>query len=213
MTDHKVQLGNPAVVGLAGFGLTTLLLQLHNLGLCGLGPVVAMGFAFGGFAQLAAGLMEQKMGNNFGFAAFTSYGAFWIGLGIIFMLNHFGIYASSTTDIGWFLIVWTLLTMIFWVASFFIHTAMATTFTTLVIGFLLLDLGHFGFPFLNTVAAYVLILCALCAWYMMAAIIINGVAGKELLKTGQAWIRLDAKQKAPVVAAASELTFASKATS
>lgn len=210
MADNKVQLGNPAVVGLAGFGLTTLLLQFHNLGLCGLGPVVAMGFAFGGFAQLVAGFMEQKMGNNFGFAAFCSYGAFWIGLSIIFMLNHFGIYASSGTDVGFFLIAWTLFTLILWVASWFIHAAMATTFTTLVIGFLLLDVGHFGFPVLNTVAAYVLIVCALCAWYMMAAIIINGVAGKELLKSGKPWINLNKAPEPAVEAPAGDLKFASE---
>ena len=199
MAENKVQLGNPAVVGLAGFGLTTLLLQFHNLGLCGLGPVVAMGIAFGGGAQLIAGFMEQKMGNNFGFAAFTSYGAFWLGLCIIWMFNHFGIYTSTGSDVGAFLVAWTLLTLIFWVASLFIHGAMATTFSVLVFGFLLLDVGHFGFPVLNTVAAYVLIVCALCAWYMMAAIIINGVAGKELLKVGKPWINLN---KAPVEAVA-----------
>lgn len=186
---NNVKLGNPAVVGLAGFGLTTLLLQFHNLGICGLGPVVAMGFIFGGLAQLIAGLMEQKTGNNFGFAAFTSYGAFWIGLGIIWILNHFGIYTSSGTDVGMYLVAWTLLTVIYWIGSMFIHTAMATTFTTLLIGFILLDLGHFGLPILNVVAAYVLILCALCAWYMMAAIILNELAGKELLKTGKPWIK------------------------
>jgi len=60
------KMGNPAVVGLAGFGLTTLLLQFHNIGLIGLGPVISMGFIFGGLAQLIAGFMEQKMGNNFG---------------------------------------------------------------------------------------------------------------------------------------------------
>lgn len=186
---NNVKLGNPAVVGLAGFGLTTLLLQLHNIGLCGLGPVVAMGFVFGGLAQLMAGMLEHKNGNNFGFAAFSSYGAFWIGLGIIWMLNHYGIYKSSHTDVGFFLITWTLLTVIFWIASFFIHSAMAITFTTLIIGFLLLDLGHFGFPICNVIAGYELIICALCAWYMMAAIIINDVAGREILKVGKAWIQ------------------------
>lgn len=186
---NNVKLGNPAVVGLAGFGLTTLLLQFHNLGICGLGPVVAMGFIFGGLAQFIAGLLEQKTGNNFGFAAFTSYGAFWIGLGIIWMLNHFGIYTSSGTDVGMYLVAWTLLTVIFWIGSLFIHSAMATTFTSLLIGFILLDLGHFGLPILNVVAAYVLIFCALCAWYMMAAIILNELAGKELLKSGKAWIK------------------------
>ncbi len=186
---NNIKLGNPAVVGLAGFGLTTLLLQFHNLGLCGMGPVVAMGFGFGGLAQLIAGLMEQKAGNNFGYAAFTSYGAFWIGLGIIWMLNHYQIYPSTGTDVGVYLVVWTLLTLIFWVGSMFIHTAMATTFSLLVIGFILLDLGHFGFPILNTVAAYVLIVCALGAWYMMAAIILNDLSGKCLVKLGKPWIK------------------------
>ena len=183
-----IKLGNPAVVGLAGFGLTTLLLQFHNLGLCGLGPVVAMGYIFGGLAQMVAGFLEQKTGNNFGFAAFTSYGAFWIGLGVIWILNHLEIYESTGTDVGYYLIAWTLLTIIFWIASLFIHTAMAITFSTLTTGFILLDLAHFGFKELTIAAAYVLIVCALAAWYMMAAIIINGVAGKELLKSGKPWI-------------------------
>ncbi|MFA5642607.1 MAG: acetate uptake transporter [Bacteroidales bacterium] len=58
--------------------------------------VVAMGFIFGGLAQMIAGFQEQKLGNNFGYSAFTAYGSFWIGLGIIWMLNHFEIYQSST---------------------------------------------------------------------------------------------------------------------
>lgn len=187
---NNIKLGNPAVVGLAGFGLTTLLLQFHNLELLGLGPVLAMGFIFGGLAQMIAGFMEQKTGNNFGFAAFSSYGAFWIGLGIIWILNHFNIYSSNGTDVGYYLVAWTLLTLIFWVGSLFIHAAMAITFTSLLIGFVLLDLAHFGFPELTKVAAFVLIFCALAAWYMMAATIINEVAGKAIIKTGKAWIKL-----------------------
>lgn len=183
------KLGNPAVVGLAGFGLTTMLLQFHNIGICGLGPVMAMGFIFGGLAQLIAGFMEQKTGNNFGFAAFCSYGSFWIGLGIIWLLNGLGLYASSETDVALYLIAWTLLTAILWVASMFVHSAMAITFTTLLIGFILLDLGHLGFPAMNVVAGYELIICALSAWYMMAAIIINDVAGREILKTGKSWLK------------------------
>jgi uncharacterized protein len=186
---NNSKLGNPAVVGLAGFGLTTLLLQFHNLGICGLGPVVAMGFVFGGLAQFIAGFMEQKTGNNFGFAAFTAYGAFWIGLGIIWISNHFGIYNSEGTDVGYYLVAWTLLTVIFWIGSLFIHSAMAITFTSLLIGFILLDLGHFGYPVMNKVAAIVLIFCALSAWYMMAAAILNDLTGKELLKSGKSWIK------------------------
>jgi len=187
MTNEKN--ANPAVVGLAGFGLTTLLLQFHNIGLIGLGPIVAMGFIFGGLAQFIAGFMEQKMGNNFGFAAFVSYGAFWMGLGIIWILNNLKVYESSTTDVGYYLVAWTLLTAILWVASLFIHKAMAITFTLLLIGFILLDLGHFGMPIMNKVAGFELIFCALAAWYMMAAIIINDVAGRVILKSGTAWLK------------------------
>jgi len=185
-----IKLGNPAAVGLAGFGLTTLLLQFHNLGLCGLGPIVAMGFIFGGTVQMLAGFQEQKTGNNFGYSVFCSYGAFWIGLGIIWMLNNFGIYKSSGEDVGMYLIAWTLLTIIFWVGSLFIHTAMSVAFTLLLLGFILLDLAHFGYPDLTIAAAYVLIACALVAWYMMAGIIINDVAGRPLLKMGKAWVNL-----------------------
>ena len=185
---NEIKLGNPAVVGLAGFGLTTLLLQFHTLGLCGLGPVLAMGIIFGGLAQFIAGFMEQKTGNNFGFAAFTSFGAFWMGLGIIWMCNNFKIYESSPSDLGIYLVAWTLLTFILWIGSLYIHSAMATTFSTLMIGFILLDFGHLGFPELNVIAAYVLIVCALCAWYMMAMIILNDLTGKQLLKAGKPWL-------------------------
>jgi len=182
-------MGNPAVVGLAGFGMTTLLLQFHNIGLIGLGPVVAMGFIFGGVAQLIAGFMEQKMGNNFGFSAFVSYGSFWIGLGIIWILNYFKIYESNQTDVGFFLVGWTLYTAIMFIGSLWIHKAMSVTFVTLLLGFVLLVFGHFIDPVWNKVAGYELIICALSAWYMMASIIINDLAGKTVLPVGKAFIR------------------------
>lgn len=74
--------GNPAVVGLAGFGLTTLVLQFHNVGWMGIGLVVWLGLIFGGLAQMVAGLQEKSTGNNFGYCAFTSYGCFWIALAL-----------------------------------------------------------------------------------------------------------------------------------
>ena len=161
---EQQQMGNPAVVGLAGFGLTTMVLQFHNVGWCGLGPVLALALAFGGAAQLIAGFQEFKCGNNFGYSAFVSYGAFWIAIGIIFLLNHFGIYKSSGTDVGWFLVAWTFYTAILWVAAMRIHGAMAITFTLLLIGFILLDLAHFGYPALTKVAGYELMACAAAAW-------------------------------------------------
>ena len=180
---------NPAVVGLAGFGLTTLLLQFHNIGLMGLGPVVAMGFIFGGLAQMIAGFQEQKMGNNFGYSAFVGYGSFWIGLGIIWVLNFFDVYKSSSSDVGYYLLVWMLYTIIMFMASLRVHKAMAITFGLLVVGFLLLIIGHFGDPIFNVVAGYELIFCALAAWYMMGAIIINDLAGKTVLPFGTPFVK------------------------
>ena len=183
------KMGNPAVVGLAGFGMTTILLQFHNIGLMGLGPVVAMGFIFGGAAQLIAGFQEQKMGNNFGYSAFVAYGSFWIGLGIIWMLNFYKIYESSTTDVGYYLVGWTLYTAIMSIASLRIHKAMAVTFFTLLLGFVLLDFGHFVDPIWNKVAGYELFVCAFSAWYMMAAIILNDLAGKTILPFGTPFVK------------------------
>ena len=186
---EQVPLGNPAVVGLAGFGLTTLVLQFHNVGwMSSIGPVVWLGLIFGGLAQLIAGLQEQKTGNNFGYCAFTSYGAFWIALCFMLLGNKFDIFKASTEDVGWFLVAWTLFTVILWIGSLRIHGAMAFTFTTLLIGFILLDLAHFGYPSLTVVAGYVLMVCAFSAWYMMAGIVLNGIYGRPLLPMYRAWV-------------------------
>ena len=115
MAEQK--LGNPAVVGLAGFGLTTMVLQFHNVGWMGLGPVIWLGLIFGGLAQMIAGLQEMKTGNNFGYCAFTAYGCFWIALALLLIGNHYNLYTSSKTDVGWFLVAWTLFTFILWIGS------------------------------------------------------------------------------------------------
>ncbi len=178
------KLGNPAVVGLSGFGLTTLVLQFHNLGLCGIGPVFALAVVFGGLAQLVAGFQEQKMGNNFGFCAFTGYGAFWISFAVILVGNRYKIFESSTTDVGYFLVAFTLFTLILWVASMKVHKAMFVTFSLLLVGFILLDLAHFGFPAMTKVAGVELILCALSALYMMAHVIFLDLFGRDVLPVG-----------------------------
>ena len=182
------KLGNPAVVGLAGFGLTTLVLQFHNVGWAGNGPVIWLGLIFGGLAQLLAGFQEMKTGNNFGYCAFTGYGSFWISLCLMLLGNRYGVFTASATDIGWFLVGWTLFTAILWVGSLRIHGAMATTFTLLLVGFMLLDIGHFWNPVFNVIAGYELMACAFSAWYMMARIILNEVYGRELLPAGKAWV-------------------------
>lgn len=184
------KLGNPAVVGLAGFGLTTLMLQLHNIGLVpGVGPVVALGLIFGGLAQMIAGLQEYKNGNNFGYSAFTAYGAFWIALSLIFIGNRYEIFVTTPTELGWFLVVWMLYSLIMTVAALRIHTAMAVTFILLDIGFGLLVLSKFVNESFHVIAGYELILCALAAWYMMAGIIFKDVFGRDILPMGKALIK------------------------
>ena len=83
----EVRIGNPAVVGLAGFAMSTFLLQVVNLGWMAVGPVVWVMFFFGGMAELIAGFLEFKTGNNFGFCIFTGFGTFWICLGFMVMLG------------------------------------------------------------------------------------------------------------------------------
>jgi succinate-acetate transporter protein len=188
MSDGLVAQGNPGVVGLAGFGLTTMLLQFHNVGWCTVGPILALAFVYGGTAQLIAGFQEYKSGNNFGYSAFVAYGSFWIALGLILIFNYLGVYKSSETDIGWFLVVWTLYTFIMWIPAMRIHSAMAVIFTTLLIGFILLDLGHFGFPAMIKVAGYELMVCAASALYLMAHVVFEQVFGRNVLPVGKPWI-------------------------
>jgi succinate-acetate transporter protein len=185
--------GNPAVVGLAGFGMTTLLLQFHNLGWCGSGIVFCTALAFGGTAQLIAGFQEFKTGNNFGYCAFASYGAFWLALAFIFLVadlehapNSFvGPHLKIGTDLGYFLVGFTIYTAIMWVASFAVHVAMFLTFLTLLLGFIGLDLVILGgMKNVLAITAWDLIICALLAWYMMAHVIFLQVFGKNVLPVG-----------------------------
>lgn len=182
-------LANPAAVGLGAFGATTLLLQFHNLGFVGTNTVMWLAFFFGGLTQLIAGFLEFKTGNNFGFAAFTTYGAFWIALGGIWLNDQVGFAPISGTDIGWFLVVFTLLTGIYFIGSLKQSSALAWVFLTLLIGFILLDIGHLapGSEVFTRIAGGELIICALSALYLMAHVVltplgINVPAGKPWIK-------------------------------
>lgn len=169
-----VKIGNPAVVGLGGFGMTTLLLQFHNLGWCALSPILWLGLVFGGTAQLCAGLLEFRTGNNFGFCAFAGYGAFWISLCFLVI---FGTNAELTkvypvlalkNGLPWFLFGWTLFTFLLFIPSMKHHTTLALIFLTLVLGFIGLTIDAFwGAPVIKAIAAWDLIVCALLAWYLM----------------------------------------------
>ena len=182
-------LGNPAAVGLGAFGATTMLLQFHNLGFVGSGAVMWLAFFFGGLAQFIAGIQEFRTGNNFGSAAFNTYGAFWIALGGIFFSTQMGLFNITGTDIGWFLVVFTLLTAIYLVGAMRQNGAISWVFLTLLIGFILLDIGHLvpGAAIFNKIAAIELIVCALTAWYLMAHVILTPLNVK--IPAGNAWIK------------------------
>ncbi len=187
--------GNPAVVGLAGFGVTTLLLQFHNLGWCGSGVVFCVALMFGGTAQLIAGFQEFKVGNNFGYSAFTAYGSFWLALAFIYLLLDLqglpnSIIAAplkiTATDIGYFLLVYTVYTAVMFVASLAVHFAMSLTFFTLLLGFIGLDLVFLrGMKSVLTVTAIDLIVCALLALYMMGHVVFLQVFGRDVLPVGK----------------------------
>jgi succinate-acetate transporter protein len=186
---RPLSLANPAVVGLGAFGATTLLLQFHNLGFVGTNTVMWLAFFFGGMTQLIAGFLEFKTGNNFGFAAFTTYGAFWIALGGIWLNDQVGFAPISGTEIGWFLVVFTLLTGIYFIGSLKQSSALAWVFLTLLIGFILLDIGHLapGREVFTRIAGGELIICSLIALYLMAHVAltplgINVPAGKPWIK-------------------------------
>ena len=192
--DGQVR-GNPAVVGLAGFGVTTLLLQFHNLGWCGSGVVFCAALMFGGAAQLIAGFQEFKAGNNFGYSAFTAYGAFWLAFAFIFLVLDLQALPNSfigaplkitATDIGYFLLAYTVYTAIMFVGSLAVHLAMSLTFFTLLLGFIGLDLVFLlGMKAVLRTTAIDLIVCASLALYMMAHAIFAQVFGKDVLPVGR----------------------------
>lgn len=208
--QRPAKVGNPAVVGLAGFGLTTLLLQFHNIGwMAGTGPIVALGFVLGGLAQMIAGLQEFSSGNNFGYCVFTTYGAFWISLAMILVGNKYEIFKSSEEDVGFFLLAFTLYTAIMLIGSTRISTALTIVFILLLAGFVLLDLDHFaggpsapaatpkpgspsghelkhGTRGFKVAAGWVLTLCALGAWYIMAHLIYLDTFKRDVLPVGRA---------------------------
>src|SRR4030095_12243265 len=104
---------NPAPLGLLGFGMTTILLNIHNAGIYELDSMImGMGIFMGGIAQIFAGLQEWKKNNTFGATAFTAYGSFWLSLVALWLIpTSFGAaFKSSETAIGWYLLLWGVFT-------------------------------------------------------------------------------------------------------
>jgi succinate-acetate transporter protein len=184
---------DPGPLGLNCFALTTFLLSLVNAGFIPAklaGHVwLTSGFVFGGAAQIMAGLWEFKTRNVFGATAFISYGGFWISLALIPTFVTTGLIPDKdiTLLLAWFLTAWTIFTFYMWLGSFRTNKALLTTFTLLLITFILLDIGHFGnSSWWNRAGGIVGLATAFSAWYTSAAGILNPVYGKVILPVGPA---------------------------
>jgi succinate-acetate transporter protein len=178
---------DPAPLGLAAFALTTFVLSFFNSGLMGKGglPIVlGLALAYGGLAQLLAGMWEFRTGNTFGATAFTSFGAFWLSF---WAFNQF--FAKDITDksqlahsVGLYLIGWGIFTAYMFVASMRVSAAVMLVFALLAITFLLLGIGNAA-DSTSVVKAggYVGIATALAAWYASFAGVTNATFGRIVL--------------------------------
>ena len=181
---------NPAPLGLMGFGMTTVLLNLLNAGLLGrdaLGMILPMGIFYGGLAQVIAGLLEAKQGNTFGATAFTSYGLFWLSFVALHILPALGLSeVASPTAIAAYLIMWGIFTAFMSIATFKANTALQVVFVTLAILFFILAVGDLsGAVLIKTLGGYEGIFCGFSAIYLAMAEILNESYGRTVLPIGQ----------------------------
>ena len=81
------------------------------------------------------------------------------------------------------------MTGIYFIGALKQSSALAWVFLTLFIGFILLDIGHLvpGAEVFNKIAGVELIICALCAWYLMAHVILTPL--KIKVPAGKPWIK------------------------
>ena len=181
--DCTRAMANPAPLGLAGFAMTTILLNIHNAGFSELSVMImGMGVFYGGLAQLIAGIMEGRRGNTFGMTAFTSYGAFWLSLVFIWAMPKFGLPAADATSMGYYLGIWGVFTFALFIGTLRGKTIGKLVFGSLTVLFFLLALANFtGSHTVHTVAGYEGILCGAFALYESAAIVINEKFGREVL--------------------------------
>lgn len=172
---------NPAPLGLMGFGMTTVLLNIHNAGFFAMDPMIlAMGAFYGGGAQVIAGIMEYRKGNTFGVTAFTSYGLFW--------MTFVAIVIAGTADagfLGWYLFMWGVFTAYMYVGTLGKNRALQLVFGSLAILFFLLALGHwFDSSALIKLAGWEGIVCGFSAIYLAAAEVLNEAEQRVVLPVG-----------------------------
>ena len=178
---------NPAPLGLLGFGMTTVLLNIHNAGYYELNTMIlSMGIFYGGIAQILAGIMEWKKNNTFGTTAFTSYGLFWLTLVGLILLPKLGLgEAASKSAMAAYLAMWGLFTLVMFIGTLRLNRALQFVFLSLTVLFFLLALGDItGNPSITTLAGYEGIICGLSAIYTGLAQVINEVYKKVIAPLG-----------------------------
>ncbi|HEY3760869.1 MAG TPA: acetate uptake transporter [Verrucomicrobiae bacterium] len=186
-TQIKDTTGNPAPLGLLGFGMTTVLLNLHNAGVFEMNAMIlAMGICYGGIAQVIAGIMEWKKGNTFATTAFISYGFFWLSLVCIIALPKIGFPPAEGNAMPAYLALWGLFTAAMFIGTFRLSRALQVVFGTLTILFFLLAYADFSganASFMH-LTGFEGIICGLSALYTGLAQILNELFGKIVCPLG-----------------------------
>ena len=180
--------GNPAPLGLMGFGMTTILLNMHNAGFFALDTMIlAMGIFYGGLAQVIAGIMEWKKGNTFACTAFTSYGMFWLTLvGLIVLPKAgWGLAGPGGYSMPAYLAMWGLFTLILFIGTLRLNRALQVVFGSLTVLFFLLAIGDAtGIAAIGKVAGWEGLFCGASAVYAGLAQVLNEVYGKTVWPLG-----------------------------
>ncbi len=182
----KDGIANPAPLGLCAFGMTTVLLNLHNAGFYELNTMIlAMGIFYGGCAQVIAGVIESKKNNTFGLTAFTSYGFFWLSLVGLNVMPKLG-WAPKPSENAMcaYLIMWGIFTLGLFFGTLKLNRALQFVFASLTILLFLLAAEHAGFKGIGKIAGYEGIICGASAIYAGIANVLNEVYGKTVLPLG-----------------------------
>ena len=178
---------NPAPLGLMGFGMTTVLLNLHNIGMFPLNSMIlAMGIFYGGFAQIIAGIMEWKKNNTFGETAFISFGLFWLSLVWMIVAPKFGISpAPDSKAMAAYLAMWGLFALFLFFGTLKLNKALIFVFGTVVLLFFLLAYADYSQnPQVTMFAGVIGIICGLSAIYTALAQVLNAIYGKIIMPLG-----------------------------
>lgn len=180
-------IANPAPLGLCAFGMTTVLLNIHNAGFFELNSMIlAMGLFYGGLAQVIAGVIEAKKNNTFGLTAFTSYGFFWLSLVGLIVFPKLG-WGTATSEGAMcaYLGIWGIFTLLLFFGTLRLNRALQFVFGSLTILFFLLVAGDAtGNVSIKHLAGYEGIICGASAIYTGIANVLNEVYGRVVLPIG-----------------------------